>query len=285
MIALITIIVYVLSVNFNKLDTVKSQGVQLRSQYTYEFNITEQMKYVGAVYFWTEKLFPRVDPDFPEDYEEFTEEQKKKLSDFLCKNTRMYIHDEMLDDTIGIDPFSTETFFDLTCRVMPWANDKIRINYLAGVAGIRTIGKKIDTRDYDYKKPTLDEIDKYEETENLKFSLYPNYKIELIVDFNPMLDGLDTMIVIITTDDADQDAYNSYVFSDPPSWDKFWFDEQSRMLLYSNTYTLGKQQLELGQIRCQPEKNIHLKRIEKQKVLGFTVSYDDRIEETVIWGS
>jgi hypothetical protein len=68
MTSLISIIIYVLAVNLNKLDTVKSQGVQLRSQYNYEYNITEQVNFVGAVYFWTAELFPLVDKDFPEDY-------------------------------------------------------------------------------------------------------------------------------------------------------------------------------------------------------------------------
>jgi hypothetical protein len=68
-------------------------------------------------------------------------------------------------------------------------------------------------------------------------------------------------------------------------WDDFWFSNTTRMLLYTNGYTLGKEQLELTSILCQPEKNIHLNRIAKQKVLGFTVSYEDIIEDTVIWES
>ena len=84
---------------------------------------------------------------------------------------------------------------------MPWANDKIRINYLSGVGGIRTIGKRIDTRDYEYVKPKRDQIDKFTETEELKFSLFSNFKNEFIVDYNPKLDGLRTMIALFTTVD------------------------------------------------------------------------------------
>ena len=84
---------------------------------------------------------------------------------------------------------------------MPWANDKIRINYLSGVGGIRTIGKRIDTRDYNFVKPKLNQIDEYTGTEELKFSLHPGFKIEFIVDYNPKLDGLRTMIALMTTVD------------------------------------------------------------------------------------
>ena len=86
---------------------------------------------------------------------------------------------------------------------MPWANDKIRINYLSGVGGLRNIGKRVDTRDYDYVKPKRDHIDKFTETEELQFSLFPNFKNEFLVDYNPILDGLRTFIVLMTTDNDD----------------------------------------------------------------------------------
>ena len=73
MMTLITIVVYVLVVNVKQLDTVKSQTVQLRSQYNYEFNYTEQMRFVSVIYFWTDELFPIVDKRFPSDYNDFSE--------------------------------------------------------------------------------------------------------------------------------------------------------------------------------------------------------------------
>jgi hypothetical protein len=152
-ISMLTITIYVLVVNFNKLDTVKSQGVQLRSQFTYTYNINEHMRFVAAVYFYINELFPKVDPSFPKELVDFSAEQKEKLYKFLCGNVRMFVHDEFLNDTVGIQAYTTETYFDFKCRVMPWTNDKIRINFLTGVGGIKTIGKRVDSRDYGYKKP------------------------------------------------------------------------------------------------------------------------------------
>lgn len=80
-------------------------------------------------------------------------------------------------------------------------------------------------------------------------------------------------------------AYDGYFFKNSGMWDDFWFANTTRMLLYTNDYVLGEQQLELTSIRCQPEKSIHLNRVAKQKVLGFTISYDDIIEDNVIWDS
>lgn len=99
------------------------------------------MRFVGAVYFWTDELFPKIDRRFPKDLDDFSDDQKEKLNDYICKNVRMYTHDENLNDTIGIKPYSTDTYFNFECRVMPWNNDKIRINFLSGVGGIRIIGK------------------------------------------------------------------------------------------------------------------------------------------------
>ena len=134
-----------------------------------------------------------------------------------------------------------EKFFEFECRVIDWANDKIRVNFLSGVGNIKTIGKKIDTREYDYVKPKIAEIDKYTETETLKFSLESNFKNELIVDYSPTLDGLSTLIVVMTTDERDQNAYNSFNFDTAALWDEFWFAEKSRMLLTTSTYILGEQ--------------------------------------------
>jgi hypothetical protein len=82
----------------------------------------------------------------------------------------MFVHDEYFWDVIGIVPYSDETYFELECRVMHWANDKIRVNFLNGVGGIRNIGKAIKTSDYGFKSPKLSEITKYTESETLKFS-------------------------------------------------------------------------------------------------------------------
>lgn len=77
----------------------------------------------------------------------------------------------------------------------------------------------------------------------MKFSLFPNFKNELIIDYNSKLNGLRTFSVIMTTGNKDPDANNKYNFVNSTLWDTFWFDEQSRMLLNTNSYVLGEEQL------------------------------------------
>ena len=118
---------------------------------------------------------------------------------------------------------------------MPWNNDKIRINYLSGkdIAKEKMVGKFIDTRDYDYKKPKKrEELTIYQETEELIFSLSSNFKNELIVEYDPVLDGLKTYTALFTTGETNhKEMNNNYYFNSAPLWNDFWFRNTSRLLL------------------------------------------------------
>ena len=60
-------------------------------------------------------------------------EQYKFLSNWICNNTSMYYEESELWDIIGIKPYTLEAFFPFTCRAMPWANNRIRVQYYSGV--------------------------------------------------------------------------------------------------------------------------------------------------------
>ena len=57
-IAAFVVIVAVIASQVKNLGMVKSQSIQLKSQGSYSFNITEQMHMVAAIYFWMDKLMP-----------------------------------------------------------------------------------------------------------------------------------------------------------------------------------------------------------------------------------
>lgn len=156
----------------------------------------------------------------------------------------MYIHQENLRDDIGIISYSEEHFFDLECRVMPWNNDKIRINYLIGqqILNKKVIGKFIDTRDYNYTKPKKrEDLTIYKESEDLIFSLSSNYKNEIIIDYDPILNGLRTFTALFTTDEPNGDKDNGYNWEYSLLWDEFWFRNTTRILLMTEAQVLGKQ--------------------------------------------
>ena len=52
------IVIAIILSQVKNLGTVKSQEIQLMSQAGYSFNISQQMHFVGAVYFWMEELMP-----------------------------------------------------------------------------------------------------------------------------------------------------------------------------------------------------------------------------------
>ena len=57
----------------------------------------------------------------------------------------MYYDESALWDIIGIKPFSIKTYYGFKCKAMPWANNRIRIAYLAGGYIDRFIGKTWNT--------------------------------------------------------------------------------------------------------------------------------------------
>lgn len=83
----------------------------------------------------------------------------------------MYYHESLYKDYIGTIPYSLDYRYDFECDIMPWASDKIRLYYRAGLLNERITGKKIDSR---APAPTGRLVEKYnqqlEVVENLNFS-------------------------------------------------------------------------------------------------------------------
>lgn len=117
---------------------------------------------LAAVYFWMDELMPvvqqfqtdtsgnpmfmQLDRTIPLQYEDFTEQEEEYIKQFLCNNTRMYYHESLYKDYIGTVPYTLDFNYDWNCDIMPWATDKIRIYYRAGLLNERVMGKKLDSR-------------------------------------------------------------------------------------------------------------------------------------------
>ena len=84
--------------------------------------------------------------DIPSAYEELVPEEEEYVKQFLCNNTRFYYHQSTFLDYIGTVPYKLSYNYDWNCDIMPWASDKIRVFYRAGLMGERILGKKIDSR-------------------------------------------------------------------------------------------------------------------------------------------
>lgn len=90
-----------------------------------------------------------------------SDQQLKFVNDFICDNTRMSYEETTLWDLIGEDIYQTRSYFKFTCRSMPWANNKIRVQYYGGVGerfygrmwDDKNISQKVKGEDQYYKQP------------------------------------------------------------------------------------------------------------------------------------
>ena len=143
---------------------------------------------------------------------------------------------------------------------MPWASDKIRVFYRAGLLGERIMGKKIDSRN-PAPMGRLEEANnmKLEVVEQLNFSQTIDFSGKNILEYNEeVLNGCRTfMILYYTTSWNDTEMYDNWTFSTPALWDEFWFSDLNSILYWSEVFTIGESAVELAQIQCVPELNVY----------------------------
>jgi len=90
-----------------------------------------------------------------------------------------------------------------------------------------------------------------------------------------------------TTQGKNWTAFNNWNFTTSYWWDSvkagFWFHETTTILFYSKTYVIGTQQLELMNLRLQPEQNTHLNTNASFSILKIPYKWKNYIEKKVIW--
>lgn len=213
---------------------------------------------VSALYFYMDELMPNVqqyqlenegqDDEFnltrtiPLDFEDMEPNEKLYMNKFLCDNTRMLYYERDLFDAIGTVAYSLEYKYDFRCQVMQWTNDKIRVNYFAGIKEERVLGKVIDSRedieigrDAEQNNPDLETV------EVLRFNKATNFKGEIQVQYNERLYDMTTFIIIYHTSISnDTEIYSGWTFSNSAEWDDFWFAEENTILYYSQNFIIGQ---------------------------------------------
>lgn len=76
----------------------------------------------------------------------FNPEEEEYIKQILCNHTRLYYHESLYKDYIGTIPYTLDFNYDWECDIMPWASDKIRLYYRAGLLDERIMGKRLDSR-------------------------------------------------------------------------------------------------------------------------------------------
>lgn len=169
----------------------------------------------------------QLDRTIPLRYEEFTPEEEEYVTQYLCNHTRFYYHESLYKDYIGTIPYELNYYYDWECSIMPWASDKIRLYYNAGLRNRRMIGKELDSRampaevgrEAEAKNTQLKQV------ENFNFSQATDFKGELVLKYDEVeLKGLETFVIIYYTSVAnDTEKYDNWTFSTSALWDDFWF--------------------------------------------------------------
>lgn len=181
-------------------------------------------------------MYMQLDRTIPLQYEDFTEQEEEYIKQFLCNNTRMYYHESLYKDYIGTVPYTLDFNYDWNCDIMPWATDKIRIYYRAGLLNERIMGKKLDSR-----KPVatgrLAEANnkELEVVEFLNFSQTTDFKGEIVLKYDEeVFKGLKSQVIIYHTYVAnDTTLYDNWTFSKPILFDNFWFSKNNSILYWS----------------------------------------------------
>ena len=73
--------------------------------------------------------------------------------------------------------------------------------------------------------------------------------------------------------------YDNWTFSTPLSWDTFWFSDLNSILYWSETFVIGESAVELAQIKCVPELNVHVEQDVQRSIFGIPlVTKDVKVE-------
>jgi hypothetical protein len=122
----------------------------------------------------------------------------------------MIYEESSLWDVIGITPYTIESYFRFSCKAMPWANNRIRVQYY-GAVGQRMWGRTWNSsqvgddfdKDLDWDKAGTEdkpgEIKSYNSTETFWIKRVSFYKNGCNFKIGPVFNGMNTMFIIFTT--------------------------------------------------------------------------------------
>lgn len=157
-------------------------------------------------------------------------EQFKFVNNHICSNTGFSYNEDALWDVIGIKPYSIKAYFPFECRMMPWANDRIRTQYYGGVGRIykgrawntsdHTVGyhpsQDWDTHDknkYDCKGQGCVNI-----TEIVSLKRASFFKSGFLFTHTKEFDGFTVMFILFHTNDFDKPEKGKYYGHKEQDW-------------------------------------------------------------------
>lgn len=233
-----------------KLGTKKSQSITLVDIVKEEFRVDRDMPLVAAIYFWMDELLPKINAfqnrtglhkPLPAKFDDYDYHDQMFMQDYLCNNTRVFIKEYKYVDVIGYTPYNYVYLYDWDCQMMPWANNRIRLNYFIGLHKHSMKGVFYNESVHNYTgfdktfglvdSPSLfDNITEqpveFVETFTLRKEI--SYFSAIYCKYSEEFQGLNNLLFIFTTEKfANKTVYNNWNFTTPTLWDEFWFDKET----------------------------------------------------------
>ena len=196
------------------------------------------------------------------EFDNLSDKQKDYVEEFLCNNTRVYYEEQEFYDYIGTKPWSNFQQYIFECRIQRWANDFIRINFLAGVGGQkRFIGKRWNDRFIVAKNfDSFEAIhrNKLEDTETMNCKKSSIYTHMIKIDYSKKMNGLNTTFLLYNTGSnwnqtEPERNFNNWNFINKEIWQQFEFNINNTKLFSTKYHILGEQSSQFANIQIFPE--------------------------------
>lgn len=202
------------------------------------------------------------------------------LEEELCKKTKIKYFELENFAKIGFQPYTVESHFHFTCKMMGWANEKLRLVFYLGIPAIneKIIGKQIDTRledEINLDRNNLADNEDLKESPKMQFKRGSRFKNQISLVFDDLFKGNTVNLIICSVDSDELNNklnYNGWIFEDKLIWESFWLASSTNVLYNSMEHELGKNSIEIAKIRGVPTKIIK-KFFEADTFLGIPMKY------------
>lgn len=273
------VVLYVVISEIQHLGEQKTQTISLIEDVNFHYDAKENLALLVANYFYVDEIFPRVQEYqvkneqnaevrqhsrlLPLAFEEWDQDDKDFFTWFMCKYSRVYYEETMYWWPIGFPSWTEKKHIEFGCKLMDFANDKIRIQFNIPFQYDPTpLNSTFVVSDPETANLLKDELDvrlevSDEELQELNFKRSNDYRQQVFVYFDlEELAGLSVFSYAFHTRDGhDGSKYNNWEFT-VREWDHFWNNEHTTMLFGTNTFVLGNNTVDMISVRVQPERII-----------------------------
>ena len=243
-----------------KLNTQKSQTIDLEQQTTYSWVARDALSLIIGHWFYTDEIFAhirkyqdetRADPKaikhvtrpqglIPTSYDKFDFYDRKFVEDYMCARLKTKFKAQERFDAIGTVAWDEIVEWYFKCEFMHVVNDKIRIRFWLPYTDVDARLNYTNTSPYGAGKQTMTD----DELQRVFFKKSTSFKAQLVMDYDNDLKGLTSYSYALHTKEAaDVTKYNNWNFTTSRIWDSveegFWFANETTVLWHTVNHKVG----------------------------------------------